>query len=108
MADLTTDQVVVLVRDAAMVLLWAGVALAVTPRLRQGGWASLALVGSILLLVTSGLSLVQAKFLFVDHDPSLTLTLADWHLSRVPILVTFLGSVLLVKAVLADRRPRAD
>lgn len=106
MADLTTDQLIVLLRDTAFVLLWAAVALAVTRRLRQGEWAALALVGSVLLLATSGLSLVQAKFLYVDHDPSLTLTLIDWHVARVPTLVAFLGSALLAKAVLADRRSR--
>jgi uncharacterized membrane protein len=107
MGDLTTDQIVVLVRDTAFVLLWATVALVVTRRLREGEWAALAVVGSILLLAASGLNLVQAKFLFVDHDPTLTLTLADWHLLRVPTVVTFVGSVLLAKAVLADRRSAA-
>jgi hypothetical protein len=107
MGELTSDQVFVLVRDAAFVLLWATVALVVTRRLHErNGWAPLAVLGSILLLASSGLNLVQAKFVFVDHDASLTLALADWHLLKVPTLVTFLGSVLLAKAVLADR-PRA-
>ena len=107
MSDLTTDQLFVLLRDTAFVLLWATVALAVTRRLHDGaGWAPLAALGSILLLASSGVNLVQTKFLFVDHDPSLTLTLADWHLARVPTLVAVLGSALLAKAVLADRRSR--
>ena len=109
MADLTSDQIFVLARDTAFVLLWATVALAATRRLHEGsGWAPLAVLGSILLLASSGLNLVQAKFVFVDRDVSLTMALADWHLLKLPTLVTFLGCVLLAKAVLADRRSRTE
>ncbi len=106
MGDLTADQAFVLARDTALVLLWAVVALAATRRLHEGsGWAPLAVLGSILLLGSAGLNLVQEKFIFVDHDPSLTLTLADWHLLKLPALLMLVGSVLLAKAVLADRQP---
>src|SRR4051794_31249708 len=105
MGDLTGDQLFVLVRDTAFVVLWAAVALAATRRLHDGGgWAPLAAVGSILLLAAAGVDLVQTKFLFVDQDLSLTLRLAEWHLLKLPTVVTFLGSVLLAKAVLIDRR----
>jgi len=106
MGDLSNDQIFVLVRDTALVVLWAVVAFAVTARLRNGGWATLALLGSLLLLISSGVSLVEAKFLFVDHDPSFTLAMADWHLLKVPTVVAFVGSILLAKAVLADRGRR--
>lgn len=107
MADLTTDQMLLLARDGCLVLLWAAVALALSRRLHEGEWAALALIGSIGLLASSGVSLVQAKFLFVDHDPSLTLTLADWHLSRVPMVVGLVSTALVAKAVLSGRRRRA-
>lgn len=108
MADLTTDQLFVLARDTAFVLLWAAVALASARRLHERtAWAPLAVLGSILLLGSSGLNLVQAKFIFVDRDPSLTLALADWHLLKLPTLAMLLGSVLLAKAILADRRSPA-
>lgn len=104
MGDLTADQAFVLARETAFVLLWAAVALAAARRLHDGaGWAPLAVLGSILLLMAAGVNLVQAKFLFVDQDPSLTLTLADWHLLKLPTVVMFLGAALLGKAVLADR-----
>lgn len=104
MGDLTGDQLFVLVRDTAFVLLWATVALATTRRLHDGrGWAPLAVVGSVLLLASAGLNLVQTKFIFVDQDWSLTLQLADWHLLKLPTVITFLGGALLAKAVLADR-----
>lgn len=109
MGDLTGDQLFVLVRDTAFVLLWATVALAATRRLHDGGgWAPLAVLAAILLLASSGLNLVQTKFLFVDHDPSLTLALADWHLLKLPTVITLLGGVLLAKAVLADRPRKAE
>jgi hypothetical protein len=104
MGELTNDQIFVLARETAFVALWAILAFAVTRRLHDGGWATLALVGSILLLSSAGLNLVQTKFLFVDQDPSLTLALADWHLLKLPSVVTFVGSILLAKAVLAERR----
>lgn len=104
MGDLTADQAFVLARETAFVLLWAIVALAATRRLHDGrDWAPLAVVGSILLLAAAGVNLVQAKFLFVDHDLSLTLRLADWHLLKLPTVAMFLGAALLAKAVLADR-----
>ena len=107
MGDLTADQAFVLVRDTAFVLLWATVALAATRRLHDGrSWAPLAVVGAVLLLGSAGVNLLQSKFLFVDHDPSLTLQLADWHLLKLPTVITFLGGVLLAKAMLADRPRR--
>jgi hypothetical protein len=104
MGDLTGDQLFVLARDTAFVLLWAAVALAATRRLHEGGgWAPLAVVGAILLLASAGVNLVQAKLIYVDHDPSFTLALADWHLLKLPTIAMFLGGALLAKAVLADR-----